>query len=388
MSYTHLVPITTNDLLKTICDEFSLAPFVTVDTEFMRETTYYPKLCLIQIASENNACLIDPLAPNLDLTPFLDLMKNRSVLKVFHSARQDLEIIWNMGNLIPSPLFDTQIAAMVCGYGDSVSYEQLANDLAKAKVDKSSRFTDWSRRPLSEAQLSYALSDVTHLIKVYQALHTQLEQSGRLSWLDEEMAILSSPDTYRADPAFAWKRLSGRMRKPKEIAVLMELAAWREKLAQERDVPRGRILKDETIIDLASSHPVTKEGLGRLRTIPNGFENSAQAQEILGIISQGLERETKDIVMPHRARRGGTGAIVDLLKVLLKAVADQEKVAPKILASSDDLDDIADNDDADVPALKGWRHDVFGEKALALKNGQMALSVVKGQVTLTLVSNV
>src|SRR4051794_10631677 len=224
--------ITSTDALAAACARLAAHPFVTVDTEFMRETTYYPKLCLIQMASAGEAVLIDPLGPGLDLTPFLDLMANEAVLKVFHSARQDLEIIWNLGRLVPHPVFDTQVAAMVCGYGDSVSYEQLVNDLAKARVDKSSRFTDWSHRPLSEAQSAYALSDVTHLVKVYDALAAELARTGRSGWLAEEMEILTSPETYRADPDNAWRRLAGRLRKAREIAVLMELAAWREREAQ------------------------------------------------------------------------------------------------------------------------------------------------------------
>src|SRR5918997_1995291 len=247
--------ITTTGALAEACARLSAHPFVTVDTEFMRETTYYPKLCLIQMAGPHQGVLVDPLANSLDLAPFFALMADERVIKVFHSARQDLEIVWNLGGLIPRPLFDTQVAAMVCGYGDSVSYEQLVNDLAKARVDKSSRFTDWSRRPLSEAQLAYALSDVTHLVKVYEALHAELGETGRSGWLAEEMTVLTSPETYRADPGNAWQRLSGRMRKAREIAVLMELAAWREREAQTRDVPRGRVLKDEAVIDIAVSAP-------------------------------------------------------------------------------------------------------------------------------------
>jgi ribonuclease D len=233
--------ITTTDALATACTRLAAHPFVTVDTEFLRETTYYPKLCLIQMAGPDpaDACLIDPLAEGISLEPFMALMADKSVVKVFHSARQDLEIIWNLGGLVPEPLFDTQIAAMVCGYGDSVSYEQLVNDLAKARVDKSSRFTDWSRRPLTEAQLTYALSDVTYLVNVYEELMAQLQKNGRLAWLDEEMAVLTSPETYQADPENAWRRLVGRLRKSKEVAVLMEVAAWREREAQSRDVPSG-----------------------------------------------------------------------------------------------------------------------------------------------------
>jgi ribonuclease D len=283
---------------------------------------------------------------------------------------------------VPRPLFDTQVAAMVCGYGDSVSYEQLVNDLAKARVDKSSRFTDWSRRPLSDAQLTYALSDVTHLVKVYEALSADLERTGRSEWLAEEMEVLTSPDTYRADPANAWKRLSGRMRKPKEIAVLMEVAAWREREAQDRDVPRSRVLKDEAVIDVATSQPRSVEALGRLRSIPSGFERSRTGAEILAAVERGLERDPKTVPVPERSRtRGGGAALVELLKVLLKAVAEAERVAPKIIATVDDLEGIAEEgESADIAAMHGWRRRLFGDKALALKEGRLGLSARNGRV--------
>ena len=375
--------ITTTDALAAACSHLASHPFVTVDTEFLRETTYYPKLCLIQMAGSDprEAYLIDPLAEGISLDPFMALMANESVVKVFHSARQDLEIVWNLGGLVPRPLFDTQIAAMVCGYGDSVSYEQLVNDLAKARVDKSSRFTDWSRRPLSDAQLTYALSDVTHLVSVYKALMTQLEQSGRLSWLSEEMAILTAPETYQADPENAWKRLSGRLRKAREIAVLMEVAAWREREAQNRDVPRGRILKDDAVIDIAVSAPRSVEALGRLRSIPNGFERSRTGGDILEAVERGLARDPATIPTPERSRgRGGTGSVVELLKVLLKAVAEQEGVAPKIIATVEELEAIAESDTAEVPSLHGWRRALFGEKAIDLKNGRLGLVLERGRV--------
>ena len=286
-----------------------------------------------------------------------------------------------MGQMLPHPFFDTQVAAMVCGYGDSVSYEQLVNDVAKAKIDKSSRFTDWSRRPLSEAQLTYALSDVTHLVTVYEKLVADLLRTDRGAWLDEEMAVLTSPETYRADPAQAWRRLSGRMRKPREVAVLVEVAAWREAEAQARNVPRGRVLKDEALIDVASAAPRNQEALGRLRTIPAGFERSRTGADIIAAVERGLSRDTAEIHMPERARRsGGTGAIVELLKVLLKAVCEAEGVAPKIIATVDDLEAVADDDAADVPALQGWRRTLFGDKALALKQGRLALSVESGRI--------
>jgi ribonuclease D len=358
--------ISSTDALAAACDRLSQHPFVTVDTEFLRETTYYPKLCLIQMASSDpgEAYLVDPLAEGISLEPFMALMADKNVVKVFHSARQDLEIVWNLGGIVPEPLFDTQVAAMVCGYGDSVSYEQLSNDLAKAKIDKSSRFTD--------AQLTYALSDVTHLVKVYEALLAQLQNNGRLEWLAEEMAILTSPETYQADPNNAWRRLAGRLRKPREIAVLMEVAAWREREAQARDVPRGRILKDDAVIDIATSAPRSVEALGRLRTIPNGFERSRTGGEILEAVERALARDPATIPMPD--------SVVDLLKVLLKAVAEQEGVAPKIIATVEELEAIAESDDADVPSLHGWRRKLFGEKAIALKNGDLGLVLERGRV--------
>ncbi|MGU3538314.1 ribonuclease D [Methylobacterium sp. A54F] len=375
--------IATTPALADACARLARQSFVTVDTEFMRETTYYPKLCLIQMAGpDGTAVLVDPLADGIDLRPFVDLMADEGVVKVFHSARQDLEIIWLMGEILPQPFFDTQVAAMVCGYGDSVSYEQLVNDVAKAKIDKSSRFTDWSRRPLSDAQLAYALSDVTHLVKIYEVLAGELLRTDRGAWLDEEMGVLTSPETYRADPAQAWRRLSGRMRKPREIAVLAEVAAWREREAQARNVPRGRILKDEAVIDVATAAPRSVEAMGRLRTIPAGFERSRTGAEILAAVERGLGRDLTGITIPERARgrSGNTGAIVELLKVLLKAVCEAEGVAPKIIATVDDLEAVAEDDAADVPMLQGWRRGLFGEKALALKSGRLALSAEGGRV--------
>lgn len=372
---------TTADLAA-LCERLSTHEFITVDTEFMRETTYYPKLCLIQIASESEAAIIDPLAEGLSLDPLFRLMADPSVVKVFHSARQDLEIIWIKGRVIPAPLFDTQVAAMVCGYGDQVSYEQLANDLAKSRIDKSSRFTDWARRPLTKAQVDYALSDVTHLRTVYLALREKLSANGRDGWLSEEMAVLASPSTYETDPPEAWKRLAGRMRKARDIAVLMELAAWREREAQSRDVPRSRVLKDDALVELCMTAPRTAEAIAQLRAVPKGFERSRAATEILEAVERGLARDPKSVPVPERDRhRPSAGATLDLLKVLLKAVCERERVAPRILANVDDLEAIAASDDADVPALKGWRRELFGNLALALKRGEVGLAVTKGKVT-------
>jgi len=376
--------ISTTAELAATCERLATHPFVTVDTEFLRETTYYPKLCLIQLASPEEAVLVDPLAPELDLAPFFGLMTNDAVVKVFHAARQDLEIVWLLGRVLPVPLFDTQVAAMVCGYGDSVGYEQLANDLAKARIDKSSRFTDWSRRPLTEAQLAYAESDVTHLRQIYLALKADLDASGRESWVAEEMAVLSSPATYEVRPENAWQRLKGRVRKPREFPLLMEIAAWREREAQTRDVPRQRVLKDDALMDIVQRGPRTVEALAELRSVPNGFERSRSGGEVLAAIERAAAIDPRTLPRLERERgRPTNGAVLDLLKVLLKAVADAERVAPKIIASSDDLEAIASDELADVPALQGWRRGVFGEKALALKSGQLSLRIQRGKVVVS-----
>ena len=373
--------IADTDTLTAACRRLARHSYVTVDTEFLRETTYYPKLCLIQIASEEEDVLIDPLAPGIDLAPFFALMRDPAVVKVFHSGRQDLEILWNLDRCIPTPCFDTQVAAMVAGYGDSVSYEQLAHDLAHARIDKSSRFTDWSQRPLSEAQLIYARSDVTHLRVVYKSLAKTLEENGRSHWLEDEMAVLTSPSTYDLDPNDAWKKLRGRVRKAKELAILIELAAWRERESRSRDVPRSRVLKDDAIIDVATSAPRSVDGLSRLRSIPNGFEKSRSGSEIVACVERALMRDPKTLPDFERTdRRPGNPAAVELLKVLLRMTCETEKVAAKIVATVDDLEAIAADDDADVPALKGWRRDVFGEKALALKHGRLGLAFLDGRV--------
>jgi len=384
MPNTHLLPvpnlITTTSMLEAACQRLATHAFVTVDTEFMRETTYYPKLCLIQLASADEIVLIDPLAEGLDLAPFFMLMGDAGVVKVFHAARQDLEIIWHLGRVIPAPLFDTQVAAMVCGYGDQVSYESLAASLANAKIDKSSRFTDWSRRPLSEAQLTYAAADVTHLRQVYTKLHARIEKAERMGWLADEMAILNNPKTYEIVPDEAWMRIKARIRKPAERAALMELAAWREREAQTRDVPRGRILKDDALVELAVAQPKTIEEMARLRAVPNGFERSRAGGDILGAIKAALARDPATIPPLEAERASGSGALVLLLKVLLNAVSEKSHVAARLIASSEEIDRLAADPNADLPVLKGWRREVYGTLALKLIRGEVTLGLEKGRV--------
>jgi ribonuclease D len=356
-------------------------PFVTIDTEFLRETTYYPLLCVAQMGSADEAVVIDALAPGIDLSPFYDLMANEKVMKVFHAARQDIEIVWHAAKLIPHPIFDTQVAAMVLGYGDSISYDQLVQRITGDALDKSHRFTDWTRRPLSEAQLRYAVSDVTHLREVYLKLVEDLRQRGRAEWVEDEMRVLTSPETYRLEPDNAWQRLKTRVRKPKELAVLIEVAAWREREAQARDVPRSRVLKDEVIADLAVQAPTSAENLTHLRSLPKGFERSRWGEAIIAAVARGLARDTKTLPRPVRPQFAANGAaVVELLKVLLRMVSERNHVAAKVIATVDDLERIAADDTADVPALTGWRRELFGEKALALKHGKLALTMEMGRV--------
>ena len=372
--------ITDSGELAAYCQSFAKHPFVTVDTEFLRETTFWPKVCVIQLACEDEAIAIDALAEDIDLTPFFDLMANRDVVKVFHAARQDLEIVWRLARLIPAPLFDTQVAAMVCGYGDQIAYGELAQSVCKVTLDKSSRFTDWSRRPLTDAQIDYAIADVTHLRDIYKALRQRLERSGRLHWLTDEMAGLCNPETYEQSPARAWERYAHRARKPRDLAVLMELAAWREHEAQTRDVPRSRVLKDDILTEVALAAPRTAEALGDLRAFPRGMERSRAGAEILAAIERGLARDPKSLPKLERERRSGGGATTELLKVLLRQVAEKQGVAAKMIATTDELEALASDDNADVPALKGWRRDLFGAKALQLKHGMLALTVENNRV--------
>lgn len=373
---------TTTAELAAVCKRFAQFDKVTVDTEFMRETTYWPKLCVIQMAGPEEAVIVDAMAPEIDLDPFFKLMANEKVMKVFHAARQDIEIVYHRGGLIPHPVFDTQVAAMVCGFGDSISYDQLVHRLTGARLDKSSRFTDWSRRPLSERQIEYALADVTHLREVYQALSARLAEQKRTDWVREEMEVLTSPETYQLEPDLAWKRLKLRARKPIELAILQEIAAWREREAQARDVPRGRVLKDDAIYEIAQQQPTTAAALAQLRTIPRGFERSRSAEEILAAVKKvtTLPKDQLPRLPKHRPMGNGNGAAVDLLKVLLKMISESHGVAAKVIATVDDLEALAADDAADVPALHGWRRELFGETALKLKRGDIALAVRANQV--------
>jgi len=373
--------ITSTSDLAAACGRLARHPFVTIDTEFLRETTYYPLLCVAQLASSDEAVVVDALATDIDLAPFFELMANPGVLKVFHAARQDIEIVWHRANIIPHPIFDTQVAAMVLGHGESISYDQLVQRITGDTLDKSLRFTDWTRRPLSAAQVAYAVSDVTHLRDVYLALMADLGRRGRADWMMDEMEVLTSPDTYRAEPERAWLRLKTRARKPKELAVLIEVAAWREREAQTRDVPRQRVLKDETIGDIAIQQPTTPERLAGLRSLPKGFERSKWGESILVAVHRGLERDPRTLPRVERPKSAPNGAAtVELLKVLLRMTSERHGVAAKVIATVDDLDQIAADDEADVPALKGWRRELFVEKALALKHGQLALAVERNRV--------
>jgi len=368
--------ITTTDELAAFCKPLADTEFITVDTEFMRERTYWPKLCLAQVAGPEDAAAIDALADGIDLAPLDELMANPKVLKVFHAARQDLEIFHLRLNKVPGPLFDTQVAAMVCGHGEAASYESLATRLAKAKIDKSSRFTDWSRRPLSERQITYALSDVTHLRVVYEKLKRQLDKSGRFSWIAEEMAVLNDPATYRGDPEMAWRRLKPRGSSPRLLAILKEVAAWRERTAQRIDIPRQRLLRDEQLLEIASHAPKTVEELAMTRGLGRGFAEGWQGRELIEAVDRA--RALPESELPARERPAeqirAPGAVVDLLRTLLRLKAEQAGVAGRLVANADELDRIAAGK-RDVPALKGWRREVFGADAVDLIDGRLALAL-------------
>jgi ribonuclease D len=376
--------ISTTEDLAQVSKRLSQHGFVAVDTEFIREQTYWPRLCLIQLAGPQDEVLVEPLQPGISLQPFFELMANERVVKVFHAARQDLEIVWNLARLIPRPIFDTQVAAMVCGFGEAVSYVNLVKQVTGRDLDKTSRSTDWSRRPLSQKQLVYALGDVLHLRDIYLHLKAELEREGRTDWLAEEMAELTEPRTYEVLPEEAWRRLKLRVKNRKGLAVLIELAAWRERLAQAQDVPRNRILRDEALYDIAGHAPTETAALSELRTLSEGFAKSARAKDIVEAVKRGLSRDMKTVPplrtgLPLPAEKI---ALVDLLRVLLKTCAARHKVAPRLIADGDDLERIAVEDAPDVAALKGWRYEMFGTFAQDLKRGKLALMAERGEVVL------
>lgn len=365
--------VATTTELAELCDRLGRERFVTVDTEFMRDRTYWPKLCLVQLAGEQEAAAVDPLAPGLDLAPLLALMAEERVLKVFHACRQDLEIFWLlMAGRVPAPIYDTQVAAMVCGLGEEVAYDTLVQKLAKARLDKSFRFTDWSRRPLTEAQLRYALADVTHLRVIFEQLASRIDAAGRSEWVAEELARLADPGLFEQPPEEAWRRLKLRTRDPRFLAVAQKLAAWRERAAQARDLPRQRILRDDLLLEIAAHKPRTVE---QLRSHERISLDKASLAAVVAAVNEALAIPAADLpelVEPTELPRG-IGPLVDLLRVLLKLCCEQADVAQRLVASTADLEAIAMDDDADVPALKGWRRELFGEAALALKQGRIAL---------------
>jgi len=378
--------ITNTKDLKALCTRLKKAEFMTVDTEFIRERTYWARLCLIQVAGPDDAFAIDPLAEGIDLSPLYDLFLNKKILKVFHACRQDLEIFFKeMNGKLPTPVFDTQIAAMVCGFGEQASYELLVNALAKKQIDKSSRFTDWAQRPLSPKQMKYALSDVTHLRTVYEKLNAKIEKQKRGTWIKDEMKKLSDKENYIFRPEDAWERIKIPTHKPRALGILKEIAAWRETTAQSVDVPRGRIMKDEALVEVALHAPPTKEALGKMRGMQHGFAESERGKQLLEAVQRALSLGDKDL--PKREPRTqfppGLAPTIDLLRVLLKLKCEENEVAPKLLAKADDLELIAAyGDKADVPAMSGWRFKVFGKEALDLRDGKLALAVENSRLKL------
>ncbi|TAN51645.1 MAG: ribonuclease D [Rhodospirillales bacterium] len=368
--------ISSTEELRRFCEDQVDAGFVTVDTEFIREKTFWPQLCLVQMAGPKTAAIIDPLAPGIDLAPLAELLANPKLLKVFHAARQDVEIFLHLFGVVPVPIFDTQVAAMVCGFGESVGYETLAAKLAKARIDKSLRFTDWARRPLSDRQLSYALSDVTHLRVAYEKLAARLERTGRSSWVAEEMALLADPVTYIVPPEDFWPRLKPRSTNPRFLAILREVAAWREREARERDLPRGRVMRDESLTEIAAHAPKTVDELAQVRGMSRAQAEGKWGLALLAAVAaaQALPESACPHLEPRSEPPKGIGPLIELLRVLLKTVCDNEDVAQKLVASQSDLEAIAADDAAAVPALHGWRFEVFGRLALELKHGRLGLT--------------
>src|SRR5471032_946258 len=346
--------VETNEALAAFVAELASAPYLALDTEFLRDQTYYPKLCLIQVAAPGIEGIIDPLAPGMDLAPFYDLIRRPDIVKVLHAARQDIEIFFLQGGVLPEPLFDTQIAAMVCGFGDAASYETLSRKIAHVEIDKSARFTDWSHRPLSKRQLEYALADVTHLRVIYEWMKAKLEKTGRASWVAEEVAALQDANLYKLDPELAWKRLKPRTSNKRFLAVLASLAAWREREAQARDIPRGRVLKDEALTEIAAHPPESGEALERVRAVPKGFDNSRLGKGLAEAIALGMTAEPPEGAVDQnkqRRRREPSQAVMDLLKTLLRLRAEAAGVAPRLIANAEDIERLAANEDDEVAAL-------------------------------------
>ena len=379
--------VDSGEALTALIADLSKAPYLALDTEFLRDQTYYPKLCLIQVASPDGdtagvEAIIDPLAPGLDLAPFYELLKRPDIIKVLHAARQDIEIFYLQGGVLPNPLFDTQIAAMVCGFGDAASYETLSRKIAHVEIDKSARFTDWSHRPLSKRQLEYALADVTHLRVIYEWMKARLEKTGRSAWVAEEVSALQDPALYRLDPELAWRRLKPRSSSKKFLALLAAIAAWREREAQTRDIPRGRVLKDEALSEIAAHPPESGEALERIRSVPNGFANSRLGKGLMEALAAGATApppQGADTFQQPRRRREPSPAAIDLLKTLLRLRAEAAGVAPRLIANADDIERLAAGEDDGVPALAGWRAEVFGNDARLLRKGDLAIALENGE---------
>ena len=374
--------ITKTNKLIDVCERFSRDSFLAIDTEFMRERTYYPQLCLIQIAGKDEAVTVDALANEINLDPILDLMANKKITKVFHACRQDMEIFFNLNRRIPFPVFDTQIGAMVCGYGESVSYEKLVRQITGVQIDKSSRFTDWSHRPLSKQQLNYALSDVTYLRTVYESLLTQLEKNGRINWLNEEFQNILSPKTYDIPLNQIWKRLKIKNGRPKFLILVRELCAYREKEAQNRNIPRNRVIRDDVLLDIAARSPRSSVDLAKVRSLSPKFAEGRLGKSILRVVAEASNIPESDAPQLENQNKPKPQkpALIELLKVLLKHKSDDNNVAQKLIASTKDLEAIAENDNANVLALNGWRKDVFGDDALLLKSGKIALSATGDRI--------
>ncbi len=373
--------VETTGALEALTVELAKAPYIALDTEFMRDQTYWPKLCLIQVAATGIEAIIDPMAEGLDLSSFHALLTDTKIVKVFHAARQDIEIFFHQAGVVPHPLFDSQVAAMVCGFGEAASYETLARKVAKVEIDKSARFTDWSRRPLSPRQLEYALGDVTHLRTIYEALSKDLAKSGRTKWVAEEITALQDPNLYRLDPKDAWKRLKPRTSSKKFLALLAAIAEWREREAQTRDVPRNRVIKDEALLEIAANPPTDGTALEQIRAVPRGFGTSRQGKALLEAIAEGRSAQPPEgfIPPPPRRKHEPSQSAVDLLKTLLRLRAEAARVAPRLIANAEDIDHLAAFEDDGVAALSGWREEVFGNDARALRDGKLAIALENGE---------